>query len=230
MATSASITADRRQETGKGAARAGRRSGRVPGVLYGHGEESVVVSVDALELNRLIQSISIENTIVDLKVKGEKAPLKVLIREVQRHPYRDDVLHIDFFHIAMDEMIHVDVPVLLVGVPTGVKNKGGVIDHQLREIEINCLPANIPENIEIDISELDIGNSVHVSDLDLPDLEILSDPERSIVAVLAPTVIVEPEEEEVEEELLEPELVGKEGEAEEEEAAPADEAAGEEKA
>jgi large subunit ribosomal protein L25 len=197
--------------------------------LYGHGEESVVVSVDALELNRLIQSISIENTIVDLKVKGEKAPLKVLIREVQRHPYRDDVLHIDFFHIAMDEMIHVDVPVLLVGLPIGVKDKGGVIDHQLREIEINCLPANIPEKIEIDISELDIGNSVHVGDLELPDLEILTDSERSVVAVLAPTVIVEPEEEEEEEELLEPELVGKEGEAEEEEAA-AEEAAGEEKA
>jgi large subunit ribosomal protein L25 len=229
MATAASITVDRRQDTGKGAARAGRRSGRVPGVLYGHGEESVVVSVDALELNRLIQSISIENTIVDLTVKGEKNPLKVLIREVQRHPYRDDLLHIDFFHIAMDEMIHVDVPVLLVGLPIGVKDKGGVIDHQLREIEINCLPANIPEKIEIDISELDIGNSVHVGDLELPALEILTDPDRSIVAVLAPTVIVEPEEEEEEEELLEPELVGKESEAEEEEAA-AEEAAGEEKA
>jgi large subunit ribosomal protein L25 len=229
MATAASITVDRRQDTGKGAARAGRRSGRVPGVLYGRGEDSVVVSVDALELNRLIQSISIENTIVDLKVKGEKNPLKVLIREVQRHPYRDDVLHIDFFHIAMDEMIHVDVPVLLVGLPIGVKDKGGVIDHQLREIEINCLPVNIPEKIEIDISELDIGNSVHVGDLEFPDLEILTDSERSIVAVLAPTVIVEPEEEEEEEELLEPELVGKEGEAEEEEAA-AEEAAGEEKA
>jgi large subunit ribosomal protein L25 len=197
--------------------------------LYGHGEESVVVSVDALELNRLIQSISIENTIVDLTVKGEKNPLKVLIREVQRHPYRDDLLHIDFFHIAMDEMINVDVPVLLVGLPIGVKDKGGVIDHQLREIEINCLPANIPEKIEIDISELDIGNSVHVGDLELPALEILTDPDRSIVAVLAPTVIVEPEEEEEEEELLEPELVGKESEAEEEEAA-AEEAAGEEKA
>jgi large subunit ribosomal protein L25 len=129
----------------------------------------------------------------------------------------------------MDEKIHVEVPVLLVGIPTGVKNKGGVIDHQLREIEINCLPANIPEKIEIDISELDIGNSVHVGDLELPALEILTDSERSIVAVLAPTVIVEPEEEEEEEELLEPELVGKEGEAEEEEAA-AEEAAGEEKA
>lgn len=198
--------------------------------MYGHGEETVVVSVDALELNRLIQSISIENTIVDLKVKGEKEPFKVLIREVQRHPYRDDVLHIDFFHIAMDEKIHVDVPVVLVGVPIGVKNKGGVIDHQLREIEVDCLPANIPEKIEIDISELDIGNSIHVADIDLPELEILTDVERSVVAVLAPTVIVEPEVEE-EEELLEPELVGKEEEAEdEEEAAPAEEAAGEEKA
>lgn len=229
MATAASIAADRRQGAGKGAARAGRRSGRVPGILYGHGEESVSVSVDALELNRLIQSISVENTIVDLKVKGEKDPFKVLIREVQRHPYRDDLLHIDFFHIAMDEKIHVEVPVILVGVPIGVKDKGGVIDHQLREIEINCLPANIPEKIEIDVSELDIGNSIHVEDLELPDLEIQTDPDRSVVAVLAPTVIVEPEEEEVEEELLEPELVGKEGEAEEE-AAPADEAAGEEKA
>jgi large subunit ribosomal protein L25 len=229
MATAASIAADRREGTGKGAARAGRRSGRVPGILYGHGEESFSVSVDALELNRLIQSISVENTIVDLKVKGEKDPFKVLIREVQRHPYRDDLLHIDFFHIAMDEKIHVEVPVILVGVPTGVKDKGGVIDHQLREIEINCLPENIPETIEIDVSELDIGNSIHVGDLELPDLEIQTDSDRSIVAVLAPTVIVEPEEEEVEEELLEPELVGKEGEAEEE-AAPADEAAGEEKA
>ena len=229
MATAASIAADRRQGVGKGAARAERRSGRVPGVLYGHGEESVSVSVDALELNRLIQSISVENTIVDLEVKGEKDPFKVLIREVQRHPYRDDLLHIDFFHIAMGEEIHVEVPVILVGVPIGVKDKGGVIDHQLREIEINCLPANIPEKIEIDISELDIGNSIHVGDLKLPDLEIQTDSDRSVVAVLAPTVIVEPEEEEVEEELLEPELVGKEGEAEEE-AAAADEAAGEEKA
>ncbi|MCK5440008.1 MAG: 50S ribosomal protein L25/general stress protein Ctc [Gemmatimonadetes bacterium] len=229
MATAASIAADRRQGVGKGAARAERRSGRVPGVLYGHGEESVSVSVDALELNRLIQSISVENAIVDLEVKGEKDPFKVLIREVQRHPYRDDLLHIDFFHIAMGEEIHVEVPVILVGVPIGVKDKGGVIDHQLREIEINCLPANIPEKIEIDISELDIGNSIHVGDLKLPDLEIQTDSDRSVVAVLAPTVIVEPEEEEVEEELLEPELVGKEGEAEEE-AAAADEAAGEEKA
>ena len=229
MATVASIAADRRQGTGKGAARAGRRSGRIPGVLYGHDEESVTVSVDALELNRLIQSISVENTIVNLEVKGEKEPLKVLIREVQRHPYRDDVLHIDFFHIAMDEKIHVEVPVVLVGVPIGVKDKGGVVDHQLREIETYCLPADIPEKIEIVISELDIGNSIHVGDLELPDLEIQTDLDRSVVAVLAPTVIVEPEEEEVEEELLEPELVGKEGEAEEE-TAPADEAAGEEKA
>lgn len=229
MVTAASIAADRRQGTGKGAARAGRRSGRIPGVLYGHDEESVTVSVDALELNRLIQSISVENTIVDLEVKGEKEPFKVLIREVQRHPYRDDVLHIDFFHIAMDEKLHVEVPVVLVGVPIGVKDKGGVVDHQLREIEIHCLPADIPEKIEIDISELDIGNTIHVRDLELPDLEIQTDLDRSVVAVLAPTVIVEPEEEEVEEELLEPELVGKEGEAEEE-AASADEAAGEEKA
>ena len=102
MDRSASITAKRRETTGKGAARTSRRTGRVPGVLYGHGEESVPVSVDARELSKLIQSISVENTIVDLDL-GEKETFKVLIRELQRHPFRDETLHVDFFHVAMDE-------------------------------------------------------------------------------------------------------------------------------
>jgi large subunit ribosomal protein L25 len=170
--------------------------------------------VDANELHRLVHTISIENTIVDLDL-GSGEPYKVLIRELQRHPFRDEFVHIDFFHVAMDEQIQVEVPIVLLGTPTGVKNKGGVLDHQLRELEVFCLPANIPEKVEIEVSHLDIGDSIHVSDIQLPDVEILTDLDRSVVAVLAPTVI---EVEEVTEEApAEPEVIGRGKEAEEEE-------------
>lgn len=215
MATTATISARTREGTGKGAARTSRRGGRIPGVLYGHGEESVSLSVDANELQKLVHSISIENTIVDLDI-GKGEPYKVLIREVQRHPFRDEFIHIDFFHVAMDEKIQVEIPILLIGTPTGVKNKGGVMDHQLRELEVFCLPGNIPEKVEIDVSNLDIGDSIHVSDIQLPDVEVLTDLDRSVVAVLAPTVI-EVEEAAAEEAILEPEVIGRGKEEEEEE-------------
>jgi large subunit ribosomal protein L25 len=212
MATTATITAHSREGRGKGAARQTRREGRIPGVLYGHGEDSVPLSVDAHELQRLVHAISIENTIVDLDL-GLGEPYKVLIRELQRHPFRDEFVHIDFFHVAMDEKIQVEVPIVLIGTPTGVKNKGGVLDHQLRELEVFCLPGSIPEKIELDVSDLDIGDSIHVSDIQLPDVEILTELDRAVVAVLAPTVM---EVEEVAEEALaEPEVIGRGKEAEE---------------
>ena len=215
MATTATISARTREGTGKGAARTSRREGRIPGILYGHGEESVSLSVDANELQKLVHSISIENTIVDLDI-GKGEPYKVLIREVQRHPFRDEFIHIDFFHVAMDEKIQVEIPIVLIGTPTGVKNKGGVMDHQLRELEVFCLPGNIPEKVEIDVTNLDIGDSIHVSDIQLPDVEVLTDLDRSVVAVLAPTVI-EVEEAAAEEAILEPEVIGRGKEEEEEE-------------
>ncbi|HJR53654.1 MAG TPA: 50S ribosomal protein L25/general stress protein Ctc [Gemmatimonadota bacterium] len=214
MATTATITAHSRESRGKGAARQTRREGRIPGVLYGHGEDSVPLSVDANELHRLVHTISIENTIVDLDL-GSGEPYKVLIRELQRHPFRDEFVHIDFFHVAMDEQIQVEVPIVLLGTPTGVKNKGGVLDHQLRELEVFCLPGNIPEKIELEVSHLDIGDSIHVSDIELPDVEILTELDRSVVAVLAPTVIEV--EEAAEEAPAEPEVIGRGREAEEEE-------------
>jgi large subunit ribosomal protein L25 len=210
----ATITARSRDSRGKGAARQTRREGRIPGVLYGHGEDSVALSVDANELHRLVHTISIENTILDLDL-GSGEPYKVLIRELQRHPFRDEFVHIDFFHVAMDEQIQVEVPIVLLGTPTGVKNKGGVLDHQLRELEVFCLPGNIPEKIELEVSHLDIGDSIHVSDIQLSDVEILTDLDRSVVAVLAPTVIEV--EEAAEEAPAEPEVIGRGKEAEEEE-------------
>jgi large subunit ribosomal protein L25 len=212
MATTATITATNRDQTGKGAARTFRREGRVPGILYGHGEESVALSVDARELERLVHSVSIENTIVDLAFEGGRQPVKVLIREIQRHPTRDQYLHVDFFHVAMDEKISVAIPVIVVGVPIGVKDKGGMLDHQLRELEVFCLPGEIPEKIEVDVSALDIGDSIHVQDLAVPEgVEVETDLERSVVAVLAPAVVPVEEEAAVapEGEPTEPELIGK---------------------
>jgi large subunit ribosomal protein L25 len=215
MTTTATINARMREGRGKGAARTSRREGRIPGVLYGHGEDSVALSVDANELQRLVHAISIENTIVDLDM-GAGEPYKVLIRELQRHPFRDEFVHIDFFHVAMDEKIQVEIPIVLTGTPTGVKNKGGVVDHQLRELEVFCLPGSIPEKVELDVSGLDIGDSIHVSDIELPDVEILTDLDRAVVAVLAPTVI-EVEEVAAEEAILEPEVIGRGKEEPEEE-------------
>ena len=215
MATTAMISATEREGRGKGAARSTRREGRIPGILYGHGEESVALSVDAGELKKLVHSISIENTILDLDLGGSE-PYKVLIRELQRHPVRDEFVHIDFFHVAMDEKIQVEIPILLIGTPTGVKNKGGVLDHQLRELEVFCLPGNIPEKVELDVSGLDIGDSIHVSDIQLPDVEILTELDRAVVAVLAPTVIEVEEEAAAEATLTEPEVIGRGKEEDEE--------------
>src|SRR5688572_27605653 len=211
MASNSNIGALPREAIGKGGARSVRREGRVPGILYGHGEESIPLSVDARELQRLVHSVSIENTIVDLSLKGTRQPYKVLIREIQRHPTREEYIHIDFFHIAMDEKISVEVPIVLKGEPTGVRNKGGILDHQLRELEVYCLPAEIPERIEVDVSELDIGDAIHVRDLAVPEgVEIEADPDRAVAAVLAPAVV--PIEEEVAaavEEPAEPEVITK---------------------
>lgn len=222
-----SINATKRDQLGKGGARSVRREGRVPGVLYGHGEESISLSVDARELQRLVHAVSIENTIVDLELEDARQPYKVLIREIQRHPTRDEYMHVDFFHVAMDEKISVEVPIVVVGDPIGVRQKGGILDHQLRELEVYCLPGQIPEKIEVHVSDLDIGDGLHVRDLPVPEgVEVEDDPDRSVVAVLAPAVApVEEEAAPVEEEPTEPELIGKrkaeeEGEEEDEEERP----------
>lgn len=205
----AQITARKRKDSGKGAARTHRREGRIPAILYSHGDDSVSLTIDQNEFDRLVHSISIENTIVELDVEGGR--YKVLIREVQRHPFRGDFLHVDFFHVAMDEKLHVEIPIVIVGTPDGVKNKGGMLDHQLRELSVFCLPDNIPEKVEVDVSALDVGESIHVGDLNLPDVEIDTELDRTVATVLAPTVVAEPEEGEegAEPEPAEPELVGR---------------------
>lgn len=222
MTTRVTVQAKPRTDTGKGAARALRRQGYIPGVIYGHGEETRSCKVERKQIEKLLTSSAYESTIIDLKLE-DGGTSSVLIREVQVHPYRSEVLHIDFLAVRKGEKVKLEVPVRLVGVSPGVK-EGGIMEHLRHDVEIRCIPSKIPEALDLEISEMDIGDSVTVADLVVPeDIEVLTDAAATIASVVPPAVLkVEeevPEEVEVEgvvEEEAEPEVVGRGRPAEEE--------------
>jgi len=212
-----------RDNFGKSQMRRLRRTGRVPGIVYGAGEEPLPVSVDHQETAHLLQVITVENTVIDLSITGSVTRNhQTLIREVQRHPYKPEIQHLDFFCLAKGRSVHVEVPIVLHGTPVGVRNQGGIVQHVLRDLEISVLPSKIPEQVVLDITDLEIGDSIHVEDLEVGDFEVLTDPKNSVVSVIPPTVIKEPvvEVEAEEEELVEgeepeePEVIGHEKESE----------------
>jgi large subunit ribosomal protein L25 len=186
MAQSANLQVATRAETGKGAARTLRREGKVPGVIYGHDRAAEAVVVETLALSKLLGSISASTTIVDVAIDG-RAPVKALIREIQRHSLRPaQILHLDFYEVRADEAVTVEVPVHLSGVPDGVRNFGGVLDHSLRELEIEVLPGDIPESIDLDVTALAIGHSLFVRDITIAKGRILNDPDTPVCTVVAP--------------------------------------------
>ena len=211
------LAARRRYETGKGVARRLRAAGQVPAVLYGKDQETVSLTLDAREALHLFHSISVENTIVNVRIDDDKEELETLVREIQMHPYRPDIVHVDFYCIERGVALEVDIPANYVGTPHGVRD-GGILEIILHEFRVKCLPMDIPETIEVDISALDIGDSVHASEISIDEtVELLTDPGQTICLVSAPR---EEEEEEEEEEELEEGEEGIEGEeAEEGEAA-----------
>jgi large subunit ribosomal protein L25 len=186
MAQEATLQAAPRTTTGKGAARALRRQGKVPGVIYGHGREAEAVVIDTVALNRMLVGISAATTIVDVAVEG-RAPVKALIREIQRDAVRPaEILHLDLYEVRVDEEITLEVPIRLIGVPDGVRNFGGVLDRVLRELEIEVLPTNIPEHVDLDVTELAIGHSLFVRDIQVANARVLNDPDTPICTVVAP--------------------------------------------
>ncbi len=186
------LKAKLREGVGKGKARKLRAAGFIPGVVYGEGEESRAIAVSYKDFHPVLHTVARENVILDLKIEGaEDKEIKAIIREIQYHPVRRDILHVDFQHISMTKEITVNVPVEVVGEPVGVKTKGGILETILREVEVECLPANIPDRIVIDVSELDVGDSLQVSDLHVENARIISDPESTVVTVVAPTVVEE---------------------------------------
>ena len=227
MITTVSLAAVRRDTTGKGPARQMRMKGHVPAVVYGRGRDTESLSVSVAEIDKLLATHATGSTIIDLDVDG--SPVKVLIRQLQRHPVERHIMHLDFYEIHEGETVTVTVPIHVVGSPDGVRNAGGTLDQVLREVQIAVLPRNIPEWVELDVDALTIGQSLHVSDLVIENAKILTDTGMTICVVIAPRVEEEPVaaegEVEVEEEegAAEPELIRKpKGEEEEGEGAEAE--------
>ncbi|HTC24507.1 MAG TPA: 50S ribosomal protein L25 [Gemmatimonadales bacterium] len=186
MAQQANIHAQTRSVRGKGAARTLRRAGRVPGVIYGHDRPSEAVTIETLALTRLLGSIRAATTIVDVTV-DQRAPVKALIREIQRDPLHPiDILHLDLYEVKADEKVTVSVPVRLTGIPDGVRNFGGVLDQVLYSLEVEVFPADIPDHIDLDVTNLAIGHSLFVREASVPKARILNPPESPVCSVVAP--------------------------------------------
>jgi large subunit ribosomal protein L25 len=186
------VPAESRKETGKNVNRRLRQRGLIPGVLYGTGSPAVPVAVSPKEIGAILKSASGENTLFDLDLGGTRR--KVILKEFQREPLRGQLLHADFFEVALDRALEVKIPIELEGVPVGVKLQGGIVDFVTRELEVECLPADIPERITVDISHLELGKHLRVSDLKLGDrVKILVEPEVVVAHVVLPRAEVSAE-------------------------------------
>jgi len=208
------IKAEKRDLTGKNAARRIRRSGKLPAVLYGNEVETIPLVLNKKDVFAILKSESGENTI--FKISYDDGEHDVMIKDFQQQITTDEILHVDLIRIAMDKAIRVAVPVELVGISVGVKSEGGFVDFVTREVDVECLPQNIPEHLEVDISALHLNQNLRVEDLTLPEgVEILTEPETVVVHIEAPIEAEEEKVEEVEEimaEEEEPEVIGREEE------------------
>jgi large subunit ribosomal protein L25 len=185
------IEAISRKDTGKGVARKLRMAKKIPAVVYGKTENPISLEIDYGQFHKTFHALHGENALVNLKIDGQMADKKALIRDIQYDPIVGDIMHIDFQRISMDQKIRLAIPVHLHGVPKGVKTSGGLMQWSIRDLEVLCLPTNIPEAIDINVEELDIHDGVHVKDIVLPDIEILNEPEETIVNVVPPVLIKE---------------------------------------
>ncbi|MEO8477229.1 MAG: 50S ribosomal protein L25 [Actinomycetota bacterium] len=181
------LQAEKRDETGKGVARRLRADGRVPGVLYGHDLDAVALSVDAREMFHILHGAAGSNALVDLVVDGKEH--LALAREIQRDHIHNTLIHIDFLAVSRTEKITANVQVIETGEAAGVK-EGGVIEHHLREVAVECFPQDVPDQIEIDISDIELGGMVHVSDLVAPrGVTILTNSQDALLSIITPAVL-----------------------------------------
>lgn len=207
---SAQLNATPRTSSGKGPARTLRSAGQIPGVVYGHARDPQPLTLDTREFEKLLSHIAAESTVIELSLGGHTT--KTLIREIQRHPFKRQILHVDFQELVAGEKVTVNIPIVLIGVPDGVRTSGGVLDQTLRELSIHVDPSAIPDHVEVDVTGLIIGHSIHVSELVLPEgVEVLSEPEASVCVVAAPRAVVEETAAAAEpaEDGAEPEVIGR---------------------
>jgi large subunit ribosomal protein L25 len=179
------VAAQGRPETGKNVNRRLRTQGLIPGVVYGAAKDSIAVAVSPKEITTILRSATGENTLFDLELHGKRR--KVILKEFQLEPIKGQILHADFYEVALDKLLEVKVHVELHGTPVGVKVQGGIIDFVTRELDVECLPTDIPEKIVLDVSALELGKHLRVSDLTTPPkVKILTEPDVVVVHVVAP--------------------------------------------
>jgi large subunit ribosomal protein L25 len=207
------LAVERRETKGKNAARRTRSGGKIPAVVYGAGKDTVPINVSLRALSDAFRGGAGENAIFLLKLAGSDQTRHAMIKDMQRDPLSRRLLHLDFVRVLMDTKIRVQVPVEIVGVAKGVKVDAGILDFVTREIEIECLPGNIPDHLPVDVTELSIGDALRVSDVKAPEgVEILEDPERVVLHIAHPAheeVAVAAEAVEVAAEPAEPEVLRK---------------------
>jgi len=187
---SASLNATVRAERGTGVARKLRQTGHVPAVVYGHGREPQSLTINTREVDKLLSQISAANTVIDLSIDG--SPVRTLIREVQRHPFKRHIVHIDFQELVAGEKVTVDVPLRFTGTAEGVRNSGGILEETMHRIHVRVDPSSIPDQITVDVTHLTIGHSIHIRDLPLPEgVTVLDDVDATICVCAAPKAVVE---------------------------------------
>ncbi|MBI5741369.1 MAG: 50S ribosomal protein L25 [Nitrospirae bacterium] len=210
------VKADIRSETGKGSARSLRRKNLLPAVMYGLGK-SVTLKLDMKEIQKLIYAGAGEHALITLELNegnSRTSEHPVLIKEYQKEPLTDELLHVDLLEVSLEKIIKVTVPIVIIKEPAGIK-LGGIMQHRVREVEVECLPTQIPDKIEIDAGNVEIGHSLHVSDIPSQEgIKIVTDPSEVILSVTAPKeeVTAAPAEAEA----AEPEVLKAKGKAEEE--------------
>jgi large subunit ribosomal protein L25 len=189
MAKQVKLSASRRSATGRSAVRKIKAQGSVPAIIYGAKQQPEPLQISKRDISLMFSHASGENILVELEIDGESGSRLALVQEVQHSPVGGDVLHVDFHAVSVDEMIEAEVPLEPVGTPEGVKTFGGLLDQALRSLEIECLPKNLPDVITVDVSQLNIGDAIHVSDIPLPEgVKTRVPAELTAFSVIAPTV------------------------------------------
>ncbi len=195
------LNAEYREDIGKGKVKRLRAQGLVPCVIYGKDIESKSIMVKDNELEKLINKYG-ENCLIKVLIdeNGQKKEFLSLVRDIQRHPLKNEYTHLDFYNVSMKDKLHTTVTVYLTGEPVGVKEEGGILQHGARELEVKCLPINIPEYAEVDTSNLNIGDNVTVADLNLgDDIEIITEEETILATIVPPALEKEEDEEDIDE-------------------------------
>ena len=195
MAKQQKLTAVTRLETGRSAVNKIKQQGLVPAVVYGGHDKPIALTINAREIRNILSHATSEHFLVDLEITdgGNKSNRLALVQEVQHHPIKGEVLHVDFHAVKADEVLHAAIPVETTGEPAGVKNFGGILEISMHAVEVECLPKDLPELITLDVSALNVGDAIHVKDIQFPEgVSSRIDPDLIVVRVSAPTVEIEP--------------------------------------